>query len=216
MGVLASQPMTRRRRGWGGEPPASDAEAAQRIVATAVELLARTGTAISIADVAESLGVIRQTVYRYFPTADELMRAAAMASTDGFLDDLADHVRGIGDPAEAMTTGVLYTIDAVSRTPHLGILISNPHSTQHSGEIASGEAQDIGMRMITRFDVDWRSYGYDDAALRDLVEFTLRIMLSYFVAPNADGRSSDELRAFIRRWLGGAILAQQPRLPASD
>jgi AcrR family transcriptional regulator len=202
--------MTRRRRGWGGEPPATDAEAAQRIVATAVELLATTGKAIGIADVAESLGVIRQTVYRYFPTADDLMRAAAIASTDGFLDDLAEHVRGIHHPAEAMTEGVLYSIDAVSRTPHLGILISAPYSTLHSGDIASNEAQDIGMRMITRFDVDWESYGYDDAALRDLVEFTLRIMLSYFVAPNGEGRTTGELRDFIRRWLGSAILAQQP------
>lgn len=208
--VLPSLPMTRKRRGWGGEPPATDAEAAGRIVATAVELLASTGTVISLADVAESLGVTRQTVYRYFPTADELMRAAAIASTDGFLDDLAAHVRGIGDPADAMTEGVLYSIDAVSRTPHLGILISAPYSTQHSGDIASDEAQDIGMRMITRFDVDWGSYGYDDAALRDLVEFTLRIMLSFFVAPNGDGRSTAELRTFIRRWLGSAILAQQP------
>ena len=72
--------MARKRRGWGGDPPATDDEAAQRIVATAVELIAETGAAITIADVAESLGVIRQTVYRYFPTADELMRAAAIAS----------------------------------------------------------------------------------------------------------------------------------------
>ncbi|MDH6244490.1 TetR/AcrR family transcriptional regulator [Mycobacterium sp. OTB74] len=205
--------MARKRRGWGGEPPASDAEAAERIVATAVELLSSTGKAISIADVAESLGVIRQTVYRYFPTADELMRAAAIASVDDFLDQLTEAVRGIHDPADAMTEGMLYSLDAVARTPHLGILISSPYSTEHSGDIASEAAQDIGMRMITRFDVNWDSYGYDEAALRDLVEFTLRVMLSYFVAPNADHRSADELRAFLTRWLGGAILAQRAADP---
>jgi AcrR family transcriptional regulator len=206
--VLPSLPMAGKRRGWGGQPPAGDDEAAQRIIAAAVDLLARTGKAISIADVAESLGVIRQTVYRYFPTADELMRAAAIASVDEFLDQLTAAVHGVHDPADAMTEGVLYTLDAVARTPHLGILISAPYSTEHSGDVASDEARDIGMRMITRFDVDWGGYGYDDAALRDLVEFTLRIMLSYFVAPNADRRSPEELRAFIRRWLGAAILAQ--------
>ena len=182
-------------------------------MAAAVDLLASTGTAISIADVAESLGVIRQTVYRYFPTADGLMRAAAIASTDEFLDHLTEAVRGVHDPADAMTEGVLYTLDAVARTPHLGILISAPYSTAHSGDIASDEARDIGMRMITRFDVDWADYGYDDAALRDLVEFTLRVMLSYFVAPNTDHRSPAEFRAFIRRWLGAAILAQSAAAP---
>jgi hypothetical protein len=65
------------------------------------------------------------------------------------------------------------------------------------------------MRMITRFDVDWAHYGYDEAALRELVEFTLRMMLSFFVAPNEPARSRKDLRRFIKRWLGGATLAQQ-------
>jgi AcrR family transcriptional regulator len=149
-------------------------------------------------------------VYRYFPTADALMRAAAIASVDEFLDRLEEAVRGIGDPAEAMTEGVLYSLDEVGRTPHLGILLSEPYVSTHSGAIASDEARAIGMRMINRFDVDWARYGYDDAALADLVEFTLRTMLSFFVAPNPPTRSREELRAFLRRWLGGAILAQNP------
>lgn len=200
--------MARKRRGWGGDPPATDEQASQRIVAAAVELIAATGSAITIAEVAESLGVIRQTVYRYFPTADELMRAAGIASVDGFLDQLAAHVRGIHDPGEAMTEGVLYTLDAVVRIPHLAILLSAVNPVAQPGEMTSDLAQDFGMRMITRFDVDWERYGYDEAALRDLVEFTLRTMLSFFVAPNDPARSPAELRRFLKRWLGGAILAQ--------
>ena len=180
-------------------------------MAAAVALIAETGSAISIADVAESLGVIRQTVYRYFPTADDLMRAAGIASVDVFLDQLTDAVRGIHDPAEAMTDAVLFTLDAVNRIPHLAVLLSAPNAAAHSGDVTSGLAQDIGMQMLNRFDVDWAAHGYDDAALRDLVEFTLRTMLSYFVAP--DDRSPGELRRFIRRWLGDAILAQPEAAP---
>lgn len=96
-----------RRRGWDGQPPSSDEEAAERIVAAAVKLIGETGSAVSLADVAAELGVIRQTVYRYFPTADALMHAASLASVDGFLDRLTHVVRGITDPAEALTEGVL-------------------------------------------------------------------------------------------------------------
>jgi AcrR family transcriptional regulator len=199
-----------RRRGWGGDPPASDEEASRRIVTAAVELIARTGSAITIGDVASSLGVIRQTVYRYFATADDLMRAAAIASVDGFLDRLTQRVGGIHDPAEAMTEGVLYTLDAVGSTPHLGILVSGSSASAHSSDLASDLALDFGMQMIARFDVDWNRYGYDEPALRDLVEFTLRTMLSFFVAPNRPTRDPDELRRFVRRWLGSAILAQPP------
>ncbi|MGV0626295.1 TetR/AcrR family transcriptional regulator [Mycolicibacter minnesotensis] len=198
-----------RRRGWGGNPPHSDEEAGRRIIAAAVELVAETGGAVSLAEVAGSLGVIRQTVYRYFPTAEALMRAVAIASVDEFLDRLTDHVRGIHDPAEALTTGAVYTLDAVAHSPHLGVVLSP--SSAHNREMASEEARAFGMRMIERFDVDWKQHGYDEASLRELVEFSLRIMLSFIVAPNDPARSPDELHRFLLRWLGDAVAAQRPR-----
>lgn len=172
-----------RRRGWGGSPPENDEEATRRIVAAAVELIGRTGAEISIADVAESLGVIRQTVYRYFPSADALMRASAIASVDGFLDRLAAQVRGLTDPVEAMTEGVVFTLAEVPRTPHLGLLLAATYPKADPTGITSAEAQAFGITMIERFDVDWRGYGYDDESLRELVEFLLRTMQSLFISP---------------------------------
>ncbi|WP_072847045.1 TetR/AcrR family transcriptional regulator [Rhodococcus tukisamuensis] len=200
-----------RRRGWGGQPPVDDDEASRRIVSTAVDLIGRTGSAISIADVAESLGVIRQTVYRYFPSADVLMKAAAIASVDDFLDRLARQVRGIEDPAEAMTEGVVYTLAEVRRTPHLGILLTGTYPNVHPDGITSPEARAFGMTMIRRFDVDWERHGYDDDALGELVEYVLRTMQSFFVSPGNPPRSDDELRGYLRRWMGTAIMAQTRR-----
>ncbi|MEU2032397.1 TetR/AcrR family transcriptional regulator [Nocardia amamiensis] len=196
------------RRGWGGSPPGNDEEASRRIVAAAVELIGRTGAEISIADVAESLGVIRQTVYRYFPSADALMKAAAIASVDGFLDRLTEHVSGIEDPVEAMTEGVVYTLTEVRRTPHLGILLTGTYSNAHPEGMTSQEARAFGMTMIRRFDVDWENYGYDDASLHELVEYVLRTMQSFFISPGNPPRSDDELRRYLRRWMGAAIIAE--------
>lgn len=165
----------------GGNPPHSDEEASRRIIAAAVDLVAETGAAVSLADVAGSLGVIRQTVYRYFPTADALMRAVAIASVDDFLDRLTDHVRGIHDPADALTEGTLYTLDAVTGSPHLGAMLSS--TSPLNREMTSEESLTFGMRMVDRFDVDWAQHGYDAASQRELVEFTLRVMLSFIVAP---------------------------------
>ncbi|MDJ0109580.1 TetR/AcrR family transcriptional regulator [Rhodococcus erythropolis] len=197
-----------RRRGWGGNPPDNDEDASRRIVEAAVELIGRTSSEISIGDVAESLGVIRQTVYRYFPSADALMRAAAIASVDGYLDRLTTHVSGIEDPVEAMTEGVLYTLTQVHRTPHLGILLTSTNSSLHPEGLTSQEAQAFGMAMINRFDVDWVHYGYDDASLQELVEYVLRMMQSFFLAPGDPPRSDEELRRYLRRWMGSAIIAQ--------
>lgn len=197
-----------RRRGWGGSPPGDDAEATRRIVAAAVELIGRTGAEISIADVAESLGVIRQTVYRYFPSADALMTAAAIASVDDFLDRLTNQVSGLADPVEAMTEAVVFTLTDVRRTPHLGILLSSSYSNVHPESITSDEAQAFGMTMIRRFDVDWTAHGYDEPALRELVEYVLRTMQSFFLSPGSPTRSDEELRRYLHRWMGTAISAQ--------
>ncbi len=190
-------------------PPENDDEASRRIVSAAVDLIGRTGSVISLAEVAESLGVIRQTVYRYFPSADALMRAAAIASVDGFLDRLARHIDGLADPVDAMTEGVVYTLSEVRRTPHLGLLLTGTYSNVRPDGLTSDEAQEFGMTMIERFDVDWARYGYDEAALRELVEYVLRTMQSFFVSPDDPPRSDDDLRRYLRRWMGPAILAQR-------
>ncbi|MBH0775241.1 TetR/AcrR family transcriptional regulator [Nocardia bovistercoris] len=200
------------RRGWGGDPPSSDEEATRRIVAAAVELIGRTGTEISIADVAESLGVIRQTVYRYFPSSDALMQAAAYAAVDGFLDQLAEHVSGNTDPADAMTEAVLFTLTQVRRIPHLGLMLSSTYSNAHPEEVASERAHLFGMAMLDRFDVDWRGHGFDDRAQHELVEYTLRTMQSFFISPGT--RTEAEQRHYLRRWLGAAIRAQAATVPS--
>jgi AcrR family transcriptional regulator len=146
----------------GGLSPRSESEASQRIVAAAVELIETTGADITIADLASSLGVMRPTIYRYFPTADAVMKAAALASVDGFLDRLEAHLRGITDPAEAITECVAYTLEAIPRTPHLGLLLGPGHSAEHSQDVTSAQALEFGRSMIRRFDVDWEQYGYDD------------------------------------------------------
>ncbi|PRC58582.1 TetR family transcriptional regulator, partial [Mycobacterium sp. ITM-2017-0098] len=84
-------------------------EAIDRILSAAEKIVADRGSAMRIADVARELAVTRQTVYRYFPGTDALLVACAMRSADGFLDQLAAHLRGYTEPAEAMVEGVAFT-----------------------------------------------------------------------------------------------------------
>ena len=95
-----------RSRGWAGSTPASDEEAIARILDAVDEVVAEHGPAIRLADVARRLGVTRQTVYRYFPNADALLIASAMRAVDGFIDQAAQHVRGLNDPVTAIIESV--------------------------------------------------------------------------------------------------------------
>ncbi|MGW5106040.1 TetR/AcrR family transcriptional regulator [Nocardia sp. NPDC004123] len=197
-----------RRRGWGGSPPNDDTEASRRIVAAAIDLIGRTGLDVSVADVADSLGIIRQTVYRYFPSADALRQAAAVALIDVFLDRLAQQAKGIADPVDAMIEAVVYALAEALRTPQLGILLSTPWSSVRAEFLSLREVRTYGMTMIKRFDVDWEHFGYDDESLCELVEFVLRTVHSLYISPGSRPRSDDELRRYLRRWLGPAIIAQ--------
>ena len=90
-----------RSRGWAGRWPASDEEAIARILDAADEVVSERGSAMRIADVARTLGVTRQTVYRYFPGTEALLVASAMRAADGFIDQLSEHVGGMTDPVAA-------------------------------------------------------------------------------------------------------------------
>jgi AcrR family transcriptional regulator len=197
-----------RRHGWGGAPPASDDEAVARIVGAAVALIDETHAGISIADVARSLGVIRQTVYRYFPNADALMEAAAVASVDEFLDRLEEHLRGLTEPAAAVTEAVAHVLETVPQTPHMSLLLSPVRPNRFSAAITSDQARAFGRSMLARFDVDWDAAGYDDAALDDLVEFVLRTIQSFIVDPGDPPSAGVELRRYLNRWVATAVGAQ--------
>ena len=144
-----------RSHGWSGNTPASDEEAIDRILDAADEIIAQRGSAMRIADVARSLGVTRQTVYRYFPGTEALLVATAMRSADGFLEQLAAHVRGETDPVSALVEGMAFAIEALGEDSQIGLLLSR---RQHGGStisITSDTALTFSRAMLHRFDVDW-------------------------------------------------------------
>jgi AcrR family transcriptional regulator len=115
-----------RTHGWGGSAPASDEEAVARILAAASRAIDERGADISIADVARTLGVTRQTVYRYFPSTDALLQAAAVRSANEYLERLAGHLAGVNDPVEAVVEGIATTLEWLPSDKHMGLLLG-PH-----------------------------------------------------------------------------------------
>jgi AcrR family transcriptional regulator len=70
-----------RTHGWSGSAPATDDEAISRILDAASKAIDARGADFSISDVARTLGVTRQTVYRYFPSTDAPTVAVTAAAT---------------------------------------------------------------------------------------------------------------------------------------
>jgi AcrR family transcriptional regulator len=194
-----------RTHGWSGSAPATDEEAIARILDAAGKAIDEHGADFSIADVARTLGVTRQTVYRYFPSTDALLVTAAVHAASGFQDRLATHLRGITDPADAVAEAVATALEWLPEDKHLGLLLMPGRPNPHTESVTSDVAQDFAHSMVRRFDVDWAGVGFTDADLDELAEHLLRIIQSFVIDPGRPPRQGDELRDYLRRWVGSAI-----------
>jgi len=196
-----------RTHGWSGSAPASDEEAVARILAAASKAIDTHGADISIADVARTLGVTRQTVYRYFPSTDALLSAAATNAASGYLDRLADHLAGIADPADAVVEGIATTLEWLPKDKHVGLLLGPDRAGAFSADVTSDVAVDFARTMLGRFDVNWAGLGYTDADLDELAEHLLRIIQSFVIDPGRPPRTGPQLRRYLRRWVAPALTA---------
>lgn len=195
-----------RSRGWAGATPASDEEAISRILSAVDEEIAEHGAAIRLADVARRLGVTRQTVYRYFPNADALLIASSMRAANGFIDQIAEHVRGLNDPVTAIVESVSFGIENLAGDPQLENLLIRRQEGEAVTSLSSDTAITFCLSVFHRFDVDWELHGFDNTALRELAEMTLRAVQSLLTDPGQPPRDGVALRRFLTRWLGPAIL----------
>lgn len=194
-----------RTHGWSGSAPATDEEAIARILEAASAAIDARGADFSITDVARTLGVTRQTVYRYFPSTDTLLVAAAVHAANDFLDRMAVHLQGITDPVEAVAEGIATALEWLPKDKHIGLLIVPGRANAHTESVTSDVAVQFANSMLRRFDVDWAGFGFTDSDLDELAEHLLRIIQSFVIDPGRPPRTGDDLRNYLRRWVGAAI-----------
>lgn len=194
-----------KRPAWNGSPPRGAEEARARIIEAAMRCVDRWGPdRTSLSDVAAEIGVIRQTVYRYFPSTVDLFAAVGAAARDGYVDRLVAHVAGLTDPGEMAVEALAHTIEQVPRDPHIGLLLSTGRPGDFSRMAASDEAFEACRETFTRADADWAGAGYTGEEFTEMLEFLLRILLS-FVEDPMPSRSGDQLRRYLRRWVMPAV-----------
>ena len=188
-----------RSHGWSGNAPATDEEAIDRILDVADAIIAERGSAVRIADIARTLGVTRQTVYRYFPNTDELLLASGMRSAHGFLDQLAEHTSGLTEPAAAVVEGIAFAVETLADDPQIANVLRNGSKNGATVSLTSDTAKAFSRSMLHRCNVDWESHGFDEAALDELAELGLRTFHSLLVDPGEPARDGFALRRFISR-----------------
>ncbi len=195
--------------GWQGDPPPTEALARERIIAATTRCIERMGVPkTTLSDVAEEVGVTRQTVYRYFPSLADLLSAVAETGAADYVARMEAHLAQAATPIEAVVEATVFALEEIPREPRIGLLLEADDQDLFGRGVTSALGFDLGARVLQGIDVDWQSAGIvSDADFEALAEVMMRLMGSFLQHPPATPRSTDEVRAFVRRWLGPALNA---------
>jgi AcrR family transcriptional regulator len=194
-----------KSRGWQGDPPADDAEARERIIEAAMRCIDRYGPGkTGLSDVATELGVTRQTVYRLFPSTEDLLLTVAAAAADTFVDRMVDRVRDLADPAEMLVECLAFTLERLPAERYLSMLFAPARRASFTSKITSSTGFDLTSALLSRLPVDWPALGIAQRQRDELAEIYLRTLQSFTIDPGPP-RSGSQLRAFLRNWLAPAV-----------
>lgn len=181
-----------RTHGWGGTPPASDGEARTRIIRAAIACVDEHGDAADIAKVAERLQVTRQTVYRYFPNRRALFEIVAAAGQGALVKRLVTHLRGIGDPADAVVEVVFWCLRRLPRDRRLAFIA--PPGRADALVMAPGSPA-LAATVLDQLPIDLAHLNGDQRAF--LAEHMVRLLQALLLDPSTATRRDDDLRRFL-------------------
>jgi len=193
--------------GWQGDPPGAEDEARRRLVKAALACIDRAGLAkTSLSDVATEAGVTRQTVYRYFPSLADILRAVAHAGADEFAERMRNHLATFDNPVDVAVESVVVAVRSLPTEPYLGLLLQAGEADYFTAGTTTPLAFSLGARILREVEVDWAAAGITtDAELRGLAEVLMRLFMSFLHYPSTPPATDDELRALVRRWIGPAL-----------
>jgi AcrR family transcriptional regulator len=194
-----------RTHGWGGSPPKDDAEAIARILQSTHACVSEYGTDASMSHVAEHLGVSRQTIYRYFPSTNDMLLAAAMEGTQPFLKKLGRRLAPIDDPGQAVVEAIAATLEAVPKEPYLRLLFGFGGNTALIRGLTGKDAREVGRTLLEHTGVDWDAAAISPVLLDELAEWTLRVLQSFLLDGGQPPRDRVQLRTFLYRWMAPAL-----------
>jgi TetR/AcrR family transcriptional regulator len=202
---------SRGGRRWGDDVTLLDeAEARRRLLIAAESCIVRRGSArIRMGEVAEVAGVVRSTLYRYFPTRAELIVGLFLSKIDAAL---AAVVAGLSDPtsaAESLPALVLDPLGFIQGSPVNEALFSaESRDLVASWELGSEPLFDAVYLHYGPLLERWQSDGqlHPDVDLRDVVRWIETLQLA-LLHPPWRGRSRDDQRSVLEQFLVRALVA---------
>jgi AcrR family transcriptional regulator len=169
----------------------------------------------TVEDVAQAAGVSRATVYREFGNRDELLLAVVAREAGRVAAEAELHLRRFDDVGSWIVEGMLFCLGEIPRRPLLAMLLA-PEDVGRASRLVltSEQLLAIGADMLRPIFEPARRAGLlrEAVDLEGLMEWVLRVLMSYLTVPSHLARSQDEMRHLLRAMILPAVLEPAGRV----
>jgi TetR/AcrR family transcriptional regulator len=184
-------------------------DARLRILDAAGRCIERRGdTQIRMAEVADDAGVVRSTVYRYFPTRDELLLGLVLMRIDAALARLVRSLRRPDDPRRCIPRMVLVPVDSVDGDPLNEALFASASTALSAAlELGSEQIVDVVIAHYEPLFAKWQAAGemYPDLDRREVARWIHTAAL-FLLSPPWRHRSHGAKRRFVDQFVVRALV----------
>jgi len=193
---MSTLDITKRIR-WGTGSRSESLDARSRLLEAARICYARSGIAkTSMADIAAQAQVTRRTVYRYFSSYEDILKAVVRRETELFWHGLHAELKGITDFGDYVVEALLHILKRAPNTPtHDFLFDQNVLPLANKTYLDSSYLNELAELWRPVYEA-LKEHSDIDQQL-DLLMFSElfnRLAISYLAAPSPLFRSEQELR----------------------
>ncbi|MGA7417969.1 MAG: TetR/AcrR family transcriptional regulator [Acidimicrobiales bacterium] len=154
------------------------------------------------ADIARVVGISRATLYRRFGSHEAIFLAVLARESTAMAADAEVHLAGVDDPVERILEGMMFAIDEIGHRPVHAAVFGGDSAAWAATQAIHVEALrhigEAGVRPLLAPSLADGSVSEQD--MSDLIDWILRILISYAAVPGDGGRQPDEIRRQLAAW----------------
>jgi AcrR family transcriptional regulator len=154
------------------------------------------------ADIAKEAGISRATLYRRFGSHEAIFLDLLTRESTDMVADADRHLAGLEDPVDRLLEGMVFSIGEIRRRPVHGAVFGGDAgawaATRAIGTEALHRIGEACVRPLLGASLVGGSVSDED--MSDLVDWILRILISYAAVPGDGGRQVEDIRRQLSAW----------------
>lgn len=159
------------------------------------------------ADIAAEVGISRATLYRRFGSHEAIFLAVLTRESEEMAAAAEDHLAAVADPAERILEGMMFALGQIGSRPVHAAMFGGDSAAWAANRAIREEALrrigEAGVRPLLASPLSRGTLSRSDMA--DLVDWILRVLISYAAVPGPGGRDDTDIRRQLTTWFLPAV-----------